>query len=521
MLRIATLLIATLFGVLATATAQSDSIVVGSKNFTESRLLGEIMAQVIETETDLTVERRLGLGGTMICFSALQEGALDLYAEYTGTGLVAILEESPTGDPMRTLHRVRTEFTDRFDLTWLAPFGANNTYALAMRDEQAEALGITRISDLADHPDLRAGFGHEFLNRPDGWPGLRAAYELTFPDIRGIEHGLAYPAIAAGQLDLIDVYNTDGKLAELDLRVLLDDRQFFPAYNSAPLVRSEILARHPEIAPALAGLAFTLPDARVRQLNAEVEGRGRSVADVATEFLTLRASGRLADLDARSEAPKVASTAPRARGFGPLMLSRAGVTARLTWEHLQLTGLSVLLACAVGVPLGIAIIHWRRLAPPVLWTTGVIQTIPSLALLALMIPILGLGFPAAIAALFLYALLPIVRNTFTGINGVDADLLEAARGMGLTRFQVLRIVQFPLATPTIMAGVRTSTVIGVGVATLAAFVGAGGLGEPILTGLQLNDANLILTGAIPAALLAIAVDLVLGRVERLVAPRGV
>lgn len=518
--RLATLLILLL---IATASARGDSITIGSKTFTESRLLAEIMAQAIENETDLSVERRLGLGGTMICFSALQEGALDLYAEYTGTGLVAILDESPTGDPMRTMHHVRRVFADRYDLTWLAPFGFNNTYALAMRAEQAAALDVTRISDLHEHPDLRVGFGHEFINRPDGWPGLSAAYAyaLDLPDIRAIEHGLAYPAIASGQLDLIDVYNTDGKLAELDLRVLRDDRSFFPAYHAAPLVRSETLTRHPEIGPVLDDLAFTLPDDRMRQLNAEVESRGRDVADVAAEFLRLRDAGQLDDIDARAGTVRAASTAPRARGFFPLMASRASVTAHLTWEHLQLTGLSVLLACAVGIPLGIGIIHWSRLAPPVLWATGVIQTVPSLALLAFMIPLLGLGFPAAIAALFLYALLPIVRNTYTGIKGVDADLLEAACGMGLTRWQVLRIVQFPLATTTIMAGVRTSTVIGVGVATLAAFVGAGGLGEPILTGLQLNDVNLILTGALPAALLAIAVDLSLGGLERLVAPRGV
>ncbi|MBX2810286.1 MAG: ABC transporter permease [Myxococcales bacterium] len=191
-------------------------------------------------------------------------------------------------------------------------------------------------------------------------------------------------------------------------------------------------------------------------------------------------------------------------------------------EHLTLTGIAVGLAIIFALPLGIIVARYKSIGPIALGIAGVIQTIPSLALLALMIPIpgLGLGYNAAIAALFLYAILPILRNTYTGIAGVDAQLIEAARGLGLTERQILWHVQLPLAVPTIMAGIRTSTVISIGVATLAAFIGAGGLGELIITGLQLNDHTLVLTGAIPAALLALLVDSSLGLTERWATPRG-
>ena len=194
----------------------------------------------------------------------------------------------------------------------------------------------------------------------------------------------------------------------------------------------------------------------------------------------------------------------------------------LTLQHLQLSGLAVLLAILLAVPLGIAASRLPLLRRLSLGAAGVIQTVPSLALLAFMIPLpgLGLGARSAIAALVLYAVLPILRNTYTGIVEVDPDLLEAAEGMGLRPRQILTRVQLPLAVRTIMAGVRTAAVISVGVATLAAFIGAGGLGEPIVTGLELNDTDLILSGAAPAALLAVLVDLALGLLERALAPRG-
>lgn len=504
----------------ATASAQDEPrppVVIASKTFTESRLLAEIMAQLIEAHSELRVDRRFGLGGTKICFDALRAGEVDLYAEYTGTGLVTILGGEPLGSSLDTYAYVRREFLARYELEWLGPFGFNNTYAMAMPEQRAEALGVRKISDLAAHAKtLRVGVSHEFLKRPDGWPGLNQAYSLDGADIRGMEHGLAYAAIKSGEIDLIDAYSTDGKLLRYRLRVLEDDLGYFPQYHAAPVVRSDTLRRYSELRSLLERLALRLPDDRMQRLNYLVEEEMRPLDEVARGFL--QEEGLIAGGVAASDEPSA-----RKRGFFALFVSRWQETLRLTGQHLLLTLAAVLLAVLASVPLGILCTRVPILAQPVLLTAGVIQTIPSLALLAFMIsvPFLGLGATSAIVALFLYAILPIVRNTYTGIQEVEPDLVEAARGMGLTDGQILRYVQLPLATRTIMAGVRTSTVISIGVATLAAFIGAGGLGEPIITGLQLNDTNLILSGAVPAAVLAIAVDALLGGVERLLVPRGI
>jgi osmoprotectant transport system permease protein len=479
---------------------EGDTITLGSKADTESRLLAEIMAQLIEARTELQVDRRFGLGGTIIAFEALRSGEIDLYPEYTGTGWTVQLGRTDTvSNPLRVYAYVSAEFQRRYDITWLQPLGFSNSYALAMQESVAAELGVTRISDLLPHQDrLRAGVSHEFLNRGDGFPGLAEIYGLHIGDVRGMEHGLSYQALTAGQVDLIDAYTTDGKLAELDLRLLEDDRGFFPPYDAAAIVRTDTLAAHPELGPLLDELGFKIGDARMQSLNLRVEQAGGNFVETARDFL---AEEQLtATLDARAVATP----------------GRSGEMTRWVLEHITLTLAAVLLACVVAIPSGILLTRRRSLAGPVLGLAGVIQTIPSLALLAFMIPLpgLGLGARSAVAALFLYALLPIVRNTYTGIREVDPDLLEAATGMGLTDAQRLWKVELPLAMRTIMAGIRTSTVISIGVATLAAFIGAGGLGEPILTGLQLNNISLVLSGAVPAALLAIVADFALGRLER-------
>lgn len=492
--------------------AEGRPVVFASKKFAESEILGELMAQLVEAHTDLEVTRKHRLAGTKLAFDALVAGEIDAYAEYTGTALLTILKEEDQGDPLRSFAYVRKELLSRYGIELLSPFGFNNTYALCMREQRAEELGIKTISDLGARVDaIQIGLSHEFLNRPDGWIGLAEAYGLGEAKVRGIEHGLAYAAIESGDLDVVDAYSTDGKLARYRLRVLEDDRSFFPHYHAAPMVRSELLAEHPELRPLLERLALRLSAERMQRLNLQVEVERLTPHDVARNFLI--EEGLLEGEPSFSE---------REGGFLSLFVARGPETLALAWQHMQLTLLAVLLAVGVSVPLAILCTRVPGLAQPVLGGAGVIQTIPSLALLAFMIPIpfLGLGTASAVVALFLYAILPIVRNTYTGICEVDPDLVEAARGMGLTNSQILRFVQLPIATRTIMAGVRTSTVISVGVATLAAFIGAGGLGEPILTGLQLNDQNLILCGAIPAAVLAIVVDQLLGILERVLVPNG-
>jgi osmoprotectant transport system permease protein len=504
---------------LATAgRAQSRGrIVIGSKNFTESRILGEMLALLVAHGTDLEVEHRSDLGGTLVCFAALRNGEIDLYPEYTGTGWSIVLkEQGRIDDRLKAFLHVATQYRERYDIEWLQPFGLNNTYALAIREDMAEKRGVRTVSDLAAHgQDLKAGFSIEFMNREDGWPGLAPFYGLKLGDVRTLEHGLAYAAIANGTIDLVDAYSTDGKLLRYPLRVLEDDRGFFPPYNAAPNVRGETLRAHPELRKILDSLAFKISDQAMIQLNYAVEEEGKGFREVARKFLI--DAGLLGAGVSTAADP----TSGRA-GFLTFLAGRWRETLRLAWQHIQLTLAAVLLAVVVAVPLGIAITRSRAGERVALGAAGAVQTIPSLALLAFMIAIPGLGLSvrSAIVALFLYAVLPILRNTHTGLRGVGNDLIDAATGMGLTTRQILLRVQLPLAIRTIMAGVRTATVISIGVATLAAFIGAGGLGEPIVTGLYLNDTWLILSGAIPAALLALLADYVLGRLERRITPRG-
>lgn len=512
--------IVTMLLLLTLAAQAQDTVKIGSKIFPESRILGEMMAQIIEANTDLKVERKLGLGATLVCFQATVSGELDIYPEYTGTGVINILKlPGDFRDPLRTYMTARKLFNSEYDLEWLTPFGFNNTYVMAVSPEFAKEHKLRKVSDLKRVEKLvRPGMNHEFLKRPDGYPGLAELYDLDISQNMGMEHGLAYQAIANGKINLVNAYSTDGELRRYKLVSLEDNLNYFPPYHAAPVVRGELLRRHPEVGKALELLGFQLNDQSMQELNYQVQEKRRPIPEVVSEFLI---SKNLIESDGLVGGK---STSTQARGsFLDFFLSRTPQTLKLTRRHLYLTAVSLFLAISVGVPIGIVITRTPRLAQPVLGLAGVIQTIPSIALLAFMIPIpsLGLGSRSAIVALFLYALLPIIRNTFTGIKEVDPGLLEAARGMGLTDRQLLTVVELPLAIRTIMAGIRTSAVINIGVATLAAFIGAGGLGDPIVTGLQLNDSDLVLAGAIPAALLAIAVDQGLGLVEKLLAPKGV
>jgi osmoprotectant transport system permease protein len=489
--------------------APGGRVVVGAKKFTESVVLAELMAQVLESHADLEVERRFNLAGTQVCFDALRNGDIDLYAEYTGTGLRNILHATESaGGAAATYARVSAAFRRRFDLVWLAPFGFNNTYVLVMRRDRAAALGIAVLSDLK-RAALRYGVSHEFLQRPDGMPGLRRIYGLREAGTVGMEHDLAYRALGDGSIDVSDGYSTDAKLGGSDLVALRDDLGFFPPYEAAPLTRREVIAQNPRVATALALLAGRIDDLAMRQLNHRVEGERLSPAQVAAEFL--RANGlRERDVDAT----------PRSASFLSLLWQRREVTLSLAARHLTLTIGAVLAACAVAIPLGIAASRRPRLAAAAMATAGVLQTIPSIALLAFMLPFFGVGVAPAMAALFLYGLLPILRNTVAGLQSVDPELVDVGRGLGMRPWQVLWHVELPLSAAVILAGVRTSTVINIGTATLAAFIGAGGLGDPIVTGLSVTDTNLVLCGALPAAALAIGVDGVLAGVEWVATPRG-
>ncbi len=497
--------------------AQDKTVVIASKNFTENRLLGEMLAQLIEQKTDLNVERRLNLGGSTMVFNAIRSGQVDIYPEYTGTGWIALLKRKErASDPLKVYTQVADAFRQELGLVWLSPFGFNNTYAIAMDEAVAERYGIETISDMKPHADkLRGAMTHECVERQDCYRGLVKAYEFELPNVRGMEHGLSYEALRTNRVDFVDAYTTDGKLLRYKVRILEDDKGFFAPYDAAPVVRADTLAKHPQLREVINLLAYQIDEEKMRKLNFEVEENGGTYAAVARSFLSSLGGG---------SAKGVTSTAkaPTKRGFFDVLWARRDTTMRLAAEHMWLTLIAVLLSVLFAVPIGIWLTRKPGLSPTVLGVAGIIQTIPSLALIAFMIPVpgLGLGARSAIAALFLYALLPIMRNTFTGINEVDPTLVEAARGIGLTDKQILTKVELPLAMRTIMAGIRTSTVISIGVATLAAFIGAGGLGDPIVTGLQLNDTMLILSGAIPAALLALIVDGLLGLAEKRLTPKG-
>jgi osmoprotectant transport system permease protein len=466
--------------------AAEAELSIGSKSFTESYVLGEIAAQLLESQ-GFIVERQLGLGGTLVAFEALKAGSVDLYPEYTGTLTQAVLGK-PGLDRELLAQALRQQ-----GLQMEVFLGFENSYAIGINGALARKSQLVRISDLAQLPELRAGFSHEFLKREDGWPALRTAYQLPQQPV-GIEHALAYGAIEAGQLDFTDAYTTDGELAARDLVLLEDDRKFFPEYSALLLAREDLPAAAAAVLSRLDGL---IDEASMQALNHAVASEGESPAAVAASFLLER--GLVA-------------------GSGPVEQTRAARILGNTATHLKLTGIALLLACAVAIPLALLLSRFDRLARALLYVSGLIQTIPALALLALLIPLVGLGQTPAIVALFLYSLLPIVRNTLTGLFNVDPLVREVATGMGLTNGQRLWHIELPLATPTMLAGVKTAAIVSIGTATLAAFVGAGGLGEPIITGLNLNDHGLILEGALPAAALAIIVELLFEWVERAFIP---
>ena len=452
--------------------ALAEPVVVGSKAFTESVVLGELLRASLERQGQAVTHRR-ELGGSRVLFEALRRGEIHAYPEYTGTLQHELLA---TSGPMPE-ERLTAALAE-LGLAMSAPLGFNNTYALGMRAERAKALGIVRISDLVKQPTLRFGLSSELMKRADGWPGLRKRYGLSPDWVRGMDHDLAYRALAESELDVIDLYSTDAEIPYYQLAVLEDDLAYFPAYHAVVLYRADV--------PAAAVRAFheledRLDEARMAKLNAAVKLDGRSEAEVARSFLGL-------------------TGAPDA---GDDLTTRL---ARTTGAHLTLVASSLAAAIAVAIPLGILAARVRWVSATVLSITSILQTVPSLALFVFLIPLFGIGALPATVALFLYSLLPIVRNTHEALTNMEPSLRDSALALGLSEGARLRLVELPLASGAILAGIKTAAVINVGTATIAALIGAGGYGQPILTGIRLDDMSLVLEGAIPAALLALIVQ---------------
>jgi osmoprotectant transport system permease protein len=469
--------------------ARADTLRIGSKRFTESYVLGEVLRRAAEGKAP--VEYDPGLGNTGIVFAALKSGSIDVYPEYTGTIAKEILKLG--GDP--GLDEINRDLAPQ-GIGAAVRLGFNNTYALAMREDRARALGIGTLSDLAGHPGLKLGLSQEFIGRADGWPGLAAAYRMPYAAPSGLDHGLAYAAIAAGKIDVIDVYSTDAKIERYGLRVLDDDRNYFPRYDAVLLYRLDVPRRFPEAWRALENLEGKIDARRMIRMNAAAELQGRSFAEAAA----------LVDSDG----------GPQEAAERHLLAALFGADFwRLTGEHLLLVLVSLAASIVVGVPLGVIAAKLPRVAQLILGTVGVIQTIPSLALFAFLIALTGtIGTWPALIALFLYALLPIVLNTCAGLTGIVRGMRQAAMALGLAPRDRLWLVEMPLALPSILAGIKTSAVINVGTATIAAFIGAGGYGERIASGLALNDDVTLLAGAIPAAALALMMQFAFEICER-------
>ena len=466
--------------------AGAEAPTVGSKRFTESYILGELAARASGGA------HRPGLGNTAILYEALRTGGIDLYPEYTGTIAREILKTEENLDLAGINARL-----EPLGLAASIPLGFSNSYALGVLQDRSGSSSIRTISDLGNQPRLRIGLSHEFLGRRDGWPGLREAYGLPHTP-RGLDHGLAYEALAAGELDVIDLYSTDAKIERYRIRVLADDLGFFPSYDAVLLHRIDLPAKFPSAFEKLKKLEQRIDNPTMVRLNARAEIDRVAFAQVAAEFLG----------NGKGSAPPVAKRSLWSALFAPDF-------TRLLGEHLALVFVSLAAAVLAGLPLGMLAAGRRWLEQPVLVATGLIQTVPALALLAFLIPLTGaIGVWPALIALFLYALLPITRNTHAGLVQVPRGLLQAGTALGLRPRQLLRHIKLPLAAPTIMAGVKTSAVINVGTATIAAFIGAGGFGERIAQGLALNDHTVLLAGALPAAALALAVHALFEILER-------
>ncbi len=474
---------------ITSSSAFGQPVVIGSKKFTESYVLGEIAQRTLQ-EASGEVEFRPGMGGTIIVWQALKTGEIQVYPEYTGTISEEILKEPS----MHSLDSIR-ERLRAFGVGMTNPLGFNNTWALVMRRSKAERLGIRSLSDLKKHADLKLGLTHEFLDRQDGWPRLRERYALPQQDVRGIDHALGYAALATGEIDVKDAYSTDAKIAENDLFVLADDLNFFPRYDAVFLYRLSLDDRRTTFLKTLEG---TINETLMTRLNAVAE-RTKDYAKAAAQYF--ESHGKSNMIYSESFSHKL---------------------TRWTLRHLELAGFSLLLSVAFGVPLGIVASRGGPIGQGILGFASIVQTIPSLALLALLVPLpfFGISVRTAIAALFLYGLLPIVRNTASGLQDIPRSLRESAIALGLSPIVRLWAIYLPMASRSILSGIKTSAVINVGTATLAALIGAGGLGEPILSGLNLNDHITILEGAIPAALLALLVQWFFDLLDRVLIPKG-
>lgn len=459
------------------------TIVVGSKKFTESVILGEMARLALIHEGFKSVHKQ-ELGGTRILWNALLSGDIDTYPEYTGTLIREILQED-----IKDFEELQERLKE-LGVGVLPPLGFNNTYAVGMKRSVAKKMGLTKISQLAGFPQLKIGWGEEFRLRSDGWPGLKERYRLPHQFVRGMDHDIAYRALESGDIQVTDLYSTDAEIAYYDLVVLEDDRNFFPRYEALFLYRIKDEDHPPKFIETLERLSGKISDSRMIDLNRQAKIEKIPTRKIGAQFLQKTFGWQL----------------------NYRVVGRSERLIRYSREHLELVLFSLVFAVLLGIPLGISAEKYAKVGKGILWMVGIIQTIPALALLVVLIRPLnwlglsGIGDTPAYIALFLYSLLPIVRGAHTGFQQIPFSLRETAAVLGLRPWRRLFRVEIPLALPSIISGIKTAAVINVGFATLGALVGAGGYGQPILTGIRLDNYGLILEGALPAALMALLVQ---------------
>ncbi|MFW7377707.1 MAG: glycine betaine ABC transporter substrate-binding protein [Oligoflexus sp.] len=465
------------------APASTTDLRIGSKKFTENVILANIAGLILEQE-GLDVQYQHELGGTRILWEAMQRGDLAIYPEYTGTLQFEILMQ-PDLDSWEKLQSALLEQ----GIGISPPLGFNNTYGVGMRRQHAKKLGIEKVSDLQRYPDLVYGLGHEFIERADGWSALKQRYTLPEVQLRGMDHDIAYRAIANKSIDVMDVYTTDAEIEAYDLLVLEDDLSHFPRYEAVYVYRSDIEGL---VKPHLEQLAGKISEQKMIRMNAAAKLGGVAAMQVAANYLedVFHLSIQVTEVSLFDE-----------------ILDRSR-------EHIFLVLVSLAAAIVVAVPLGMWAANWQRSGQFILAIVGMIQTMPSLALLVIMIPIFGIGAFPALVALFFYSLLPIVRGTYLGFSSISNEMRETAEVLGLSAISRFHFVYWPLALSSVLSGIKTAAVINVGTATLGALIGAGGFGQTMLRGIRLDDSQLILAGALPAACLALLVQWLFDLLER-------
>ncbi len=466
----------------------SDVIRIGGKVFTEQNILVDLIKIYLEDKGYKTQTQK-NLGGTFVAYEALKTGNLDLYVEYSGTSYHTIFKQEKIISENDTYLWLKERFKKE-NIYLFQDLGFSNSYALITVQNQ----NYQTMKDLVkDSPNLTIGFEHEFLSRPDGFSNMLKAYDYNFKNPKTMNVGLMYEALKTKQLDVGIGYSTDGRNKAFNLKILEDNLDFFPKYKAAILAKTSVLQNHKNLESELMALSGLITATDMIQMNYEVDALKKSSNLVAKNFLISK--GLIAY-----------SSLKLSHNFLGLSYPEIILIKNKLLEHIEICFIALCFSILIGFSLGVLAFEFKPLKPLVFSFVNLLQTLPSLALFGFLIPFMGIGFWPAMIALILYSILPLVHNVYIGLSEIDLDIIESCQAIGMTKLQILLQVRIPIAMPTLGAGLRTCTAIIIGTATVAAFIGAGGLGELIFQGISSLNHRMILLGAVPAALLALLAD---------------